>query len=530
MQARLSRACCDGNEEVKDANPSAKAAVTQPARLPTWSHDLSPQTKLTVNRPGDGYEQEADRVADLVMDAATPAAGQTTSLGASVMRHAAAAGEGVGAAPPLVHQALQSPGQPLDPATRHALEPRLGQDFSDVRVHTDPTAAQSANAVRARAYTVGRDVVFAAGHYAPHTAEGQRLLAHELTHVVQQGQGAAPAVQRDIAEDQLPNTPVEQIMADRNYFENGIQNIEFFSAELAILHYADGSSIRLGLVPEYIEAPFEGVDYRTPRSSHFTFSSTAPSLGQGSIRFLPRGREAQLPEGTTFGDMQRIVAQVGRTIRFTHHPNGRIVPTEVNSISAPRLCQVLREAEAEYVRRFDAMASGMVEVLERLEWVLILSSIVGGLAGGGARAAGGRAAAGRAGAAAASGALGRAQSTLLRFFTRLLRTGATEAITVEGVGFGGVRVALRGTELVVTRGAIVNVGRVAGQGRLMHTAFEQAAIQAARQAGARTARVAMETVVNTRWAAYLESQGYTFQVVANELGGFSRVLTKVFTL
>ena len=67
------------------------------------------------------------------------------------------------------------------------MEPRFGYDFSRVRVHTDARATQSARAVNALAYTVGRDVVFDAGQYAPHTNEGKSLMAHELTHVVQQG-------------------------------------------------------------------------------------------------------------------------------------------------------------------------------------------------------------------------------------------------------------------------------------------------------------------------------------------------------
>jgi hypothetical protein len=89
--------------------------------------------------------------------------------------------------PPIVQDALRSTGQPLDPATRAFMEPRFGHDFSHVRVHTDARAAESAQAVNALAYTVGPDVVFGAGQYAPHSREGQRLLAHELTHVVQQG-------------------------------------------------------------------------------------------------------------------------------------------------------------------------------------------------------------------------------------------------------------------------------------------------------------------------------------------------------
>jgi hypothetical protein len=88
--------------------------------------------------------------------------------------------------PASVHQVLQSPGQPLDTATRAFMEPRFGYNFSQVRVHTDDLAAESARAVNAHAYTVGQNVVFAAGHYAPATAAGRRLMAHELAHVVQQ--------------------------------------------------------------------------------------------------------------------------------------------------------------------------------------------------------------------------------------------------------------------------------------------------------------------------------------------------------
>jgi hypothetical protein len=88
--------------------------------------------------------------------------------------------------PLVVHEVLSSPGRPLDPATRAFMEPRFGHDFSGVRVHTDTKAAESAAAVNARAYTVGKTVVFGAGQYAPDMTDGRRLMAHELTHVVQQ--------------------------------------------------------------------------------------------------------------------------------------------------------------------------------------------------------------------------------------------------------------------------------------------------------------------------------------------------------
>ena len=96
---------------------------------------------------------------------------------------------GQAAAPPIVHEVLRSPGQPLDTATRAFMEPRFGHDFSRVRVHTDATAEQSARDVNARAYTVGQNIVFGAGRFAPGTREGLELIAHELTHVVQQNGG-----------------------------------------------------------------------------------------------------------------------------------------------------------------------------------------------------------------------------------------------------------------------------------------------------------------------------------------------------
>jgi Domain of unknown function (DUF4157) len=89
-------------------------------------------------------------------------------------------------APPIVHDVLRSPGRPLDGATRALFEPRFRHDFSRVRIHAGSRAAESAQAVGAHAYAVGRDIVFGASQYSPGTLTGNQLLAHELTHVVQQ--------------------------------------------------------------------------------------------------------------------------------------------------------------------------------------------------------------------------------------------------------------------------------------------------------------------------------------------------------
>ncbi len=99
--------------------------------------------------------------------------------------------------PPIVHEVLRSSGQPLDSGTRTFMESRFGHDFSQVRVHTDGKAAKSAQSVNALAYTVGQNVVFNSGQYAPEANEGQRLLAHELTHVIQQQRGSS-SLQTDL--------------------------------------------------------------------------------------------------------------------------------------------------------------------------------------------------------------------------------------------------------------------------------------------------------------------------------------------
>ncbi len=160
------------------------------------------QTKLTVSQPEDKFEREADRVADQVMRMPDPRLLRQTAPEEKddveeellqtkpLMRQRV--GDGLRATsevPPIVHDVLRSPGRPLDTGTRNFMASRFGHDFSQVRIHTDAQAAETAQAVKAQAFTVGRDIVFGAGQYAPETVGGKRLLAHELVHTVQQGQG-----------------------------------------------------------------------------------------------------------------------------------------------------------------------------------------------------------------------------------------------------------------------------------------------------------------------------------------------------
>jgi hypothetical protein len=149
------------------------------------------QRKLTVGASNDPLEQEADRVADEVLAARAHSA----VSGAPPRIQRGNANAPASTAPASVDRVLGSPGRPLAPVLRQDMEQRFGHDFSRVRIHTDGAADQSARDVNAHAYTVGRDVVFDGGRFRPHSLEGRRLLAHELTHVLQQDQGP-PQVQR----------------------------------------------------------------------------------------------------------------------------------------------------------------------------------------------------------------------------------------------------------------------------------------------------------------------------------------------
>lgn len=152
-----------------------------------------PEDTLDVSRPGDPLEREADRIAERVLRT-TPAEGDRDGVarldGATAPAVQRLAGRGGASSSSPDHGGALAglgSGRPLDGVTRTFFEPRFGHDFGAVRVHADAAAADAARVLNARAFTVRSDVVFGAGEYSPGTAPGRRLLAHELTHVVQQG-------------------------------------------------------------------------------------------------------------------------------------------------------------------------------------------------------------------------------------------------------------------------------------------------------------------------------------------------------
>jgi hypothetical protein len=196
-------------------------SVGNQARLRRLGAPLS--RKLAVGKSDDPLEREADAAAEQVVGAGPMGARSSAGSASlsrkdgslededtkSVRRRATAAStRSEDEAPPIVHQVLAESGHSLDPGVQATMSDRFGADFSGVRVHTDARAAESAAAVNAHAYSTGEHIVFGAGRYAPGDHAGQKLIAHELAHTLQQS--AAPAVRRDGPEVPLKEAKKEE--------------------------------------------------------------------------------------------------------------------------------------------------------------------------------------------------------------------------------------------------------------------------------------------------------------------------------
>jgi len=178
---------------------------------------LGVQAKLTVGHPDDAYEQEADRVAEAVTSLANgqgeaPIQRQPEEEEEELQAKTDGAVAEVTASIEEQIHAQRGAGQPLSDSVRASLEPHFGRDFSRVRLHTDAEAGKLSRDLGATAFTTGTDVFFREGAYQPETDTGKKLIAHELTHVVQQS--AAPAIQRAVAtEDGKVESPAEAGLA-----------------------------------------------------------------------------------------------------------------------------------------------------------------------------------------------------------------------------------------------------------------------------------------------------------------------------
>jgi hypothetical protein len=250
----------DGSPHVRGMSPTLNGPLSSfYSTGPVLSLKPLMQAKLTIGQPNDKYEQEADRVADQVMRMPKPEGSLVNghlSLGKrgeknSLVQHQSTCPECpekeeiqnkllTGKITPLVQrqveeeeeeetpiqakslsgkpsqvtpglqsqiQSLRGGGQPLPKSVRNFFEPRFGMDFSQVRLHTDSKATETAKSINAKAFTSGKDVVFNAGQYSPNTHTGKSLIAHELTHIVQQGMNSQKVDYRKDQSNSIQRTP-----------------------------------------------------------------------------------------------------------------------------------------------------------------------------------------------------------------------------------------------------------------------------------------------------------------------------------
>jgi hypothetical protein len=564
---------------------------------PRFGHDFSQlpihppaagaiQAKLVIDQPGDEYEREADRIAGMMAAPAHYALGGAPPP--HIQRFGGRLAGQLDVAPASVDQALASPGRSLEPALRQDMEQRFGHDFSRVRIHTGALAEQSARDVMARAYTVGHDIVFGAGRLVPGTQEGRRLIAHELTHVVQQS-GAdgnsvlqrAPAppeeiefpaeyafalderrrtdkryaislAQQDVArirksgrlspedreevkaklrffegeawqvyeaqikpalvevnpeEIEMPPDPARPIVPPEpgeelakftrqpTYIDNNIKMVSFFTAELAIIRYHDGTSFELGLVPRFMKPPVVEVDYHAPRWEY----SLRHDKKEG-ISFIRQSDVRNVPRSMSLPEVQKLY---GRPVDFFVQPGtGRLVPSRVNMLTAPNLCGVLRKSEQEFVGQTQWVA----------EWGSQVATVIptpGGFVGRGVRPSTAEVTKATVRMTSRQTA-SRAVKELTEQMDDLLKAGGVKDITVAGVKFEGVQLSKQGSRLSVRRYRIERVNAPPGQGSLVSESFEDAAASVARMNGLKTVTIDVGRITNPGWREWLEGLGYVF--------------------
>lgn len=230
------------------------------------------QAKLTVGEPNDVYEQEADRVAAAVVnqihaapDQATQSALQTKPR---IQRMSNVAGMAVSADVESAIQQARGGGQPLDESIRVPMEQAFGADFSGVRVHADGESDRLARSIQARAFTTEQDIFFQRGEYQPTSLSGQRLLAHELTHIVQQNGNVSsgnntirrspqPMIQRNPTQGDRDH--LSGVLTHQYYAQNQLKHLNFNNLtnpdQTTLQHYMQNAEIQAATAETGIFSP-----------------------------------------------------------------------------------------------------------------------------------------------------------------------------------------------------------------------------------------------------------------------------------
>lgn len=374
--------------------------------------------RLNVGSPGDPDEQEADRVAKRVVSSApagvvrrecAACAGGASCSKCEDERLRAKAEPGRGArvssaqAPPAA--TLRGGGRPLSPSLRAFFEPRFGHDFRRVRVHTDGAAAETARAINARAYTSGQDVVFAAGEYAPESAGGRELLAHELTHVVQNGlapASARPPIRRQpfggAPQPPTPDAPLGQQAWGQ--LAGGMPNYRFgFPAQEEDPHslrftdrsFPTAGQARLSCPKQACHASSDKLGLTVPPDRRVTMPrllAWALKVGLRSLLTEPRLVQLQLKPGSEGELVQQVGNDLLRSVLASHEfegpPQARADAAEGLAMAWGDIGPQLRERLSSWFRAKFAEAiqhtlPGAEIVSDELEYRRVLTNPHGGL-------------------------------------------------------------------------------------------------------------------------------------------------------
>jgi hypothetical protein len=286
--AILQRKCaCGGNP-----GPSGECEECRKKRLAGPGKGIGMQAKLAVNQPGDRWEREADQMAENVVARrpAMPVQPAPTQI------HRVETSSSAVEAPASVQDGLKSPGQPLDSGTRALMGSHFGYDFGSVRVHADRRAAEAAQDVNALAFTVGQDLVFAPGQYAPQTQSGQKLLAHELTHVIQQSQ---PSIGGTLQRQASPIDAAAQAIIDA-------------AADGSVAMATRAPDVVQRIINQYFPADASKIGSIVYNQATIGLSTTYTGPGATLTGIITVGD--QFVTGTTRSGISRRVAQVGHEI------------------------------------------------------------------------------------------------------------------------------------------------------------------------------------------------------------------------
>ena len=290
------------------------------------------QAKLTVSQPNDEYEREAERVAEQVTRPSGARPATDDREGGEVSRTASSRGSTVDGEAGERIESLEGGGKPLSSSTRSFFEPRFGRDFGEVCVHADAEADRAARSIDAEAFTYGTDMVFRRGAYDPGSKDGKRLLAHELTHVVQQGGGERVGLGTDDVQRSATSEGLQESVT-----EGGAPSVQRQAASMTDTGGTGTTGDeREGIASEpHRTFEFRGTTYHVPESNWDPF--VAEQLDSLRTNVVPKLRSRAVGARALFdqfkeqNEKQWFVSGVVETVAWADMPPESLIVSAENA-------------------------------------------------------------------------------------------------------------------------------------------------------------------------------------------------------